>query len=222
MWIFPLGLQLTANAIIAAIIKNTSGFHADFAVWELVLFFAARPRLSWIVLGAFSVISSGSSSHTKGRYFPWWSSFMSQFIAEFILQLIALYIMGRTAHFATGRGYYLVHTDLYRSLPPGAHMMYSGALYYLIIGSFSWLLAIGLIIVAAGRFNIKNPKVGTAYVMFAITLSLTSVWLASWIFWVGFVRLAGPLYCPPKLIHQGVIWGTFSLLGTILGGGGGA
>ena len=118
---------------------------------------------------------------------------MSQFIAEFILQLIALYIMGRTAHFAAGRGYYLVHTDLYRSLPPGAHMMYSGALYYLIIGSFSWLLAIGLISGAAGRFDIENPKVETAYVMFAITLSLTSVWLASWIFWAGFVRLAGQL-----------------------------
>ncbi|ERF69030.1 hypothetical protein EPUS_08380 [Endocarpon pusillum Z07020] len=210
MWIVPLGLQLAANAVIALLIKRTAGFRADFAIWELVLFFAARPRLSWITLGLFAVKSRKKSGT---RDFPWWPSFMSQFVAELILQLIALYIMGRTAHFAASRGFYLVHTDLYRSLPSGARMMYSGALYYLIVGTFAWFSAFGLISKARSptRFakeaseegdstdtNASSPmlnwkagsKVATGSVITALIFSLTSVWLASWIFWAGFVRLA--------------------------------
>lgn len=190
MWIVPLGLQLAANAVIALLIKRTAGFRADFAVWELVLFFAARPRLSWIALGLFAIKSRKKS---EKRDFPWWPSFMSQFVAELILQLIALYIMGRTAHFAANRGFYLVHTDLYRSLPSGARMMYSGALYYLIVGTFAWFSAFGLISKARSPtldYWKTGSKVGTGSVITALIFSLTSVWLASWIFWAGFLRLA--------------------------------
>jgi formate/nitrite transporter FocA (FNT family) len=54
MWIFTVLLNLAANALIAAIIKQAPGYLADFKVWELMLFLLARPRLSWIILGFFA------------------------------------------------------------------------------------------------------------------------------------------------------------------------
>jgi hypothetical protein len=51
MWIFPVGLNLLANAIVAAMIQHSPGYLATFKVWELMLFLMARPRLSWIILG---------------------------------------------------------------------------------------------------------------------------------------------------------------------------
>jgi hypothetical protein len=43
----PLGLQLAANAINAALIRNSSGYVATFTVAEYMIFLVARPRLSW-------------------------------------------------------------------------------------------------------------------------------------------------------------------------------
>jgi formate/nitrite transporter FocA (FNT family) len=54
MWILTVGLNLIANAIVAAIIKHSPGYLATFKVWELMLFLLARPRLSWIILGFFA------------------------------------------------------------------------------------------------------------------------------------------------------------------------
>ena len=114
-----------------------------------MLFLAARPRLSWIVLGALSFKSSRKKPEydgDEGTYFPWWSSFMANFIAEVMLQIIAVYIMGLTANFATTRGYYEVaDASVYSSLPPGAHLMYAGALYYLIVGSIFLIAALSFI-----------------------------------------------------------------------------
>ncbi|OCK76705.1 hypothetical protein K432DRAFT_335237 [Lepidopterella palustris CBS 459.81] len=279
MWLLPVGLQLSANAIIAAVIKRTAGYHADFKIWQLMLFLVARPRLSWIVLGGFafqarkpsrkrseplipvpyaspgfkasspslqpygSVYSMGSydqSSYSVDHLlqtspnpsiyapattddtsddYPWWSAFMSQFIGEFMLQTIALYIMGLTAHFASGHGYYEISKrKLYHSLPHGAHMMYAGALYYLVAGS-GFLLFASLFIFFNIRASKYIAKANTPAIVLVLVLLLVSTWMGSWIFWAGFVKLAGNLYCPPKLIHQGVIWIIFSTIGIVLGAG---
>jgi len=220
MWILPVGLQLAANAFIAAIIKRTAGYHANYKIWELMFFLVARPRLSWIVLSAFAfkerqpskikpspseyalVDNYGDSGHKQeDEYlgdsdFPWWSAFMSQFIGEFLLQIISLYIMGRTAHFAATHGYYKVYkTKMYYSLPHGARMMYSGALYYLVAGSI-FLLAASIFIVVIYTEQSSTWQVHEQMGMITITLFilLISTWMGSWIFWAGFVKLAGNLY----------------------------
>lgn len=291
MWIIPVGLQLAANAFIALLIKNSAGYSADFKVSEMMLFLVARPRLSWIVLGAFAFKSQKSKQNEKPaqqpqtyipiqnssqylatpqpyhdpwgsnpyftpynsqtalspyptgyrnvpeedsdaeahrghgywlgyRDFPWWSAFMSQFIGEFILQIITLYVMGRTAHFATIHGYYKVYQDAYSQLPHAARMMYSGALYYLVAGSLFLIFAFLFILYAMFSNRSKYfGKASSVVIFLTLVFLLVSTWMGSWIFWAGFVKLAGDLYCPPKLIHQGVIWTFFSAIGIVLGTG---
>lgn len=292
MWMVPVALQLAANACIALLIKRSAGYKGDFKVADLMLFLVARPRLSWIVLGAFAFKSQKSTDEDKGklgytqtpnpnnyvstpqtvaapwgnnqpfnpygsqtalktaynqsmeyqnvpleesdsdyghrghgyfsgmRDFPWWSAFMTQFIAEFILQIITLYIMGRTAHFATQKGYYKIYVKSYWSIPFSARMMYSGALYYLVAGSMFLIFAFMFILYTLLSSRIKElGKANNVVIVATLIFLLISTWMGSWIFWVGFVKLAGNLYCPPKLIHQGVIWTFFSAIGIILGTG---
>ncbi|KAF2194946.1 hypothetical protein K469DRAFT_698508 [Zopfia rhizophila CBS 207.26] len=284
MWIVPVGLQLAANAFIALLIKKSDGYYADFKISELMLFLVARPRLSWIVLGAFAFKSQKAKSERKlpkspnpnsypgtpqayqsthsltsygsqtplypiespqtsayqpvsdfddeeadrsgeygfhsGKDFPWWSAFMSQFIGEFILQIITLYIMGRTAHFATNHGYYKIYQKSYWKIPAAARMMYSGALYYLVAGSLFLICAFLFILYTMLSSRIKFiGKASSLGIFSTLLVLLISTWMGSWIFWAGFVKLAGTLYCPPKLIHQGVIWTFFSTIGILLGTG---
>ncbi|KAF2475222.1 uncharacterized protein BDR25DRAFT_310647 [Lindgomyces ingoldianus] len=42
--------------------------------------------------------------------------------------------------------------------------------------------------------------------------------IAQWIWWVGYIKVAGDTYCPPKLGKIAVIWTLFSLLGGMVGG----
>ncbi|KAF2472861.1 uncharacterized protein BDR25DRAFT_11963 [Lindgomyces ingoldianus] len=262
MWIVNVALQLGANALIGRIFQKTPGYNADFKIWELMLFFTVRPRLSWIVLMLLSQYEVHNPTvtytpvvideldvqreglklepqskdrnvtslepipkqpHEKDR--PWASTAKSQAFAEIALQIIALYIMGKTAHFASTRRYYLVGTAANKSLPAAAKIMYGGALYYLIMGVPLCLYEIFLLVSyytgnLRGNFqgsSLSNKTVGYSAFIF---YNLSYTWLGSWLFWAGFVRLAGDLYCPPKLHVQGSIWGAFSLIGIILGVGG--
>jgi hypothetical protein len=51
---------------------------------------------------------------------------------------MAMYIMGNNVHFIAGHEYYNVRNTGYHSVPAAAHLMYGGALYYLIAGC-CWL-----------------------------------------------------------------------------------
>jgi len=97
MWILPFGLQLGANACVAALTKSAPGYADQFQIWELMLFYTLRPRLSWIILGFIADVST-----KRGK--PWRSSFISNMIAELLLQVMALYTVGTVVHFATVRG----------------------------------------------------------------------------------------------------------------------
>ncbi|KAF1996529.1 hypothetical protein P154DRAFT_472469 [Amniculicola lignicola CBS 123094] len=233
MWILPVALQLAANACIALLIKKSAGYTSDFKVTDLMLFLVARPRLSWIILGAFAFKSQkGKNGKAKadndndnanlylGSAYPSTHAFMSQFIGEFVLQIMSLYIMGRTAHFATRQGYYKISEESYWDIPQAARMMYSGALYYLVAGSLFLIFAFLFILYSIFSSRIKYfGKASSVGIFLALMVLLVSTWMGSWIFWAGFVQLAGDLYCPPKLMHQGVIWTFFSTVGILVGTG---
>jgi hypothetical protein len=186
-WIFPCGLQLAANALNAWIMKNSPHYAGTFSVSEIMLFYTARPRLSFIFL-CYLVrwTSDDDDDPAKDVSSPYISAFMSSFIAELVLQIIALYIMGRTVHFAASQGYYVVTSSAYQTIPHGAHLMYGGALFYLIGGG----------VLLLGCFDLLKSHSGSLDWVLA---SLPYTWLASWLFWAGFVKLAGPLYvsCAP-------------------------
>jgi hypothetical protein len=248
MWILPVGLQLAANASIALLIQRSDGYASTFKITELMLWLTARPRISWIVLGAFAfqkhvtkqrgIGMGGSTSklsvntsyeemrpspHTSPNSsyygsqtalaspymqvpndeadtsdffhdYPWWSAFMTQFIAEFVLQIMALYVMGRTAHYGAAKDYYKLYRSTYWDIPAAARMMYSGALYYLVAGSLFLIFAFFFIMYQMLSRKVKTlGKGSTIAIVMALFFLLISTWLGSWLFWAGFVSLAGDL-----------------------------
>lgn len=137
-------------------------------------------------------VSRGIGFHLGDRDFPWWSAFMTQFIGEYVLQIMSLYIMGRTAHFATLHGYYKIYHDSYWDIPSAARMMYSGALYYLVAGSlFLIFAAIFILYTIFGSRAKLFGKASNAGIVLTLVFLLISTWMGSWIFWAGFVKLAG-------------------------------
>jgi hypothetical protein len=178
MWILPFSLQLGANACIAALTKAVPGYDNQFKIWELMLFYTLRPRLAWIILG---LIAEADTKHGK----PWRTSFISNMYAEVLLQLIALYTAGTVVRFAAVRGYYLVHTEAYRALPNGAHLFYAGSLYYLIAGcEYLTIVGLGFMEYADPEDDAEDNDVGAVAI---VSVLLVTTWLASWLFWSGFV-----------------------------------
>ncbi|KAH8702963.1 hypothetical protein GQ44DRAFT_778284 [Phaeosphaeriaceae sp. PMI808] len=47
---------------------------------------------------------------------------------------------------------------------------------------------------------------------------LGGCWIAQWVWWVGYIRVADQAYCPPKLGKIATIWILFSMFGAMLGG----
>jgi hypothetical protein len=274
MWILTVVLQFGSNILVASIIKHTPGYGDDFSISQLMLFFIARPRLSWMVLTVVAGCqrkmkemktnpklekgrrdySDGTSlnalepfnypkgviqtnerdisstllfdlepqRYTHGQGYshisstdeadatdlpvadrterPWASSFLSQLIAEILLQLINLSTTGRLAVFATKHGYYILSNSQYHTLPRGAHLMYTGALLYtvtlppfLFLNVFVWVLLLR---------RRRRPEDGsenqisetTSGVMQSLVVVLAiSTWLSSWLIWSGYVLLMGDL-----------------------------
>jgi hypothetical protein len=182
-WIMPVALQLTANAIIAVLIKATPGYGGNFSILELTIFYAARPRMSWFVL-----VWLGMDKTFR-------RTAMAQAGAEVCLQVIAAYTMGRTASYGVGHGW-LVIGRLNGSLGDDAQLMYSGSLFYMVTGSIGTIAGIyWLLKTCTGELgvedDIQEDVVGLA--LFLVPILLIFNWLGAWLFWAGFVKVAGDL-----------------------------
>jgi hypothetical protein len=228
-WLWPLALQLGANAIVAAVIKHTAGYHRGFAITDLLVFYTARPRLSWITVMMISgwhkpkVVKKGKdtanntlhleplmeckTSNTATQHlaknnnpedapeyeddYYYRSAAMAQFIAEIILEMIAMSTMVKTFVFARRHGYYFLG-HLHGSTAQNARIMYAGALFYIIGFSLTLFWRVFLLIpliFSRSRGDVK-PYSSTRFFAF---VALPFSWTASWVFWIGFVRLAGDL-----------------------------
>ena len=174
MFVFPLGLNLGPSALIAFLYKNTPGFGDKFTIWDLTLFYTTRPRLSWLMLVIFMNFDSFRLEGTK-----YIRSAKAAVAAEVCLQIMSSYYMGKTVRFAAKNGYY----SRPGIAPEDARVMYAGALLSLVSLFFT---LIGLISIL-----FTNPEYETTF--FATVLVGCTSWLSSWIFWGGFVRLAGDL-----------------------------
>jgi hypothetical protein len=164
-------------------VQRHAGYAASFTIAEHMLFLAARPRLSWVVPGLLSRVGGGDE---------YWTTFMSNAIAEIVLQYVALYIMGRTAHLAVREGYYRIGAAAYAALPPGAYLFYAGAFYYLIVGSLCVIFATSILVFLMVDNNDHDDKDGAGVAVFFILLFLlVSTWMGSWLFWAGLVKKAG-------------------------------
>ena len=175
MFIFPLGINLGSNALIAHTYKHTAGFET-FSTWELTLFYTTRPRLTWLVLVFFMNLSAISSekSDKSNKYIK---AAKAAVAAEVVLQGMSSYYMGWTVSFASKHNYYLNPSGA----PKNANIMYAGALLSL-ISLFFTLVCLVIILLREKRHS------RSFYLM--LLICCTS-WLGSWLFWVGFVLLEG-------------------------------
>ena len=179
---------------------------------------------------------SGSGS---SKEYPWSSAAKSQAYAELALQVMASFVLGRVVHFGVRNGFYIIGSATYKELPPAARLMYGGALFYLITASMMVLVEILFIIGSYSDNSSERREMWKPGALLFIFGNLATTWLASWLFWTGFVKLAKAenlyvlitflssvslltvcRYCAPKLSAQGLIWGLFSLIGITIGAGG--
>lgn len=214
MWFIQFLLHFGADILNALMAINTKGYNLDKmpSLWELTLFYASRPRLAWMGIAIFGI-------------HPRWSSAAKQtLISEAFMQLIGCYYMGWTADFAT-------KNNLYFNLPvrDSAKTMYIGALTTLTSTIFSMVgLAIAVCMLAREKERTwwgeklhwwNRYRCGS---MLGVGLMLVFGFVAfasRWVFLVGFVQLAGDLYCPPGLTWQALIWISMNVAGIMLGAG---
>lgn len=113
--------------------------------------------------------------------------------------MITAYWMGVTANFGAHRGYIDTQGDVYAKLkgPVGywARIMYSAATFWLCAAFFTAVAslcgfgyALGRIV--SGRGSFDRIYTGMAWLLGS---SLLTTWLATWLFWAGFVKVAGDL-----------------------------
>jgi hypothetical protein len=131
---------------------------------------------------------------------PYESSAFANIVAEFILQFIASYYVGSTVKFAASHGYYknmVVGADT--EMVIGAQLMYGAAIFWLLsfILLTLWFIPTlcTLLLYYRGRFS-NSKAVGpsrTALTPIGVA-SFFTAWIASWLFWAGYVHLAGDLY----------------------------
>jgi ABC-type uncharacterized transport system fused permease/ATPase subunit len=125
---------------------------------------------------------------------PWLSAAMTQMMSECVLQMFTLGIMGRTVHFGVQSGFYQVNSS---QISQPVRQTYNAAIYYLVVGVISSI--IGIIFALAALFNnwgktlfLSTSKIRKAMFLLAF-LWLDGTWLASWLFWSGFVKSLGTL-----------------------------
>lgn len=187
MWLWNLFTQLAANATVAVLMRRVDGYQTDYAIWQLMLFYAFRPRLSWFILALFETYSV-KIYDDKGY---WYASAMSSLVAEFVLQVMAMYTMGTTVHFAAIRSYYVVGSKAQAHLPQGARVMYVGAMWYLVAGfaAYGWYLPIAVrdYLVEGRDEEQKLPGQDVSRGLFSMGIL---VWFATWLFWGGYLVVA--------------------------------
>lgn len=176
-WVVPLGLQLGANAVVATVYKTAPGYGTGFQIYDLFLFWTTRPRLSWIVLAA--LINVGAEGEKNGH---WEAAAKSSMIAELILLLMSTYYMGLTANYARMNGFYTIHSIATQS----AKLLYAGAL-------MSMIFVFGTIVYLLFMVVVKHDWATQKYTLTALLTISTTTWLASWLFWVGYIFTAGAL-----------------------------
>lgn len=193
IWILQFILQLGANALCSLMVIQSPGYitYKMPAVWDLMLFYTTRPRIAWLVLGALKDVGRSSSDPTTGY---WESVGRSSLLAEIVLECIGAYYMGRTAHWAHLKRYYILHRlDGYVHRKSILQMII-GALVYLV----NLVVKIFFLWSSSKAEIIRNRKAGfSAFLRFLVEIFrlawiITVSFASSWVFMAGYVQLAGP------------------------------
>jgi hypothetical protein len=215
MFLVPLTMQLVGNFLVAARYSSIRGYNKSVNVGQLVLFYSARPRLGWLVLRHLRFWGKGKAT-TAVRQVPkgWfkWDRVSVDIakgeangyyeateyglcLSETLLQLLSMYYYGLTAGRALVRGYF---RDVEVPGVTNPRMMFFGAfacLLFALPACLAPLLVIQESQTEIDRFDFCPTWTGIFTLVF---------WIGSWIFWVGYVTLAGDL-CAYELLKIRIV-----------------
>ena len=156
---------------------------------------SSKPPLSLFAYKGTLRYDQASSGRLPGRSsvinpfgtFPWFSARV-----RVIGAMTTPYYYGRTVHFAASHRYYLAG-HLHGPHATNARIMYAGALLYLLFLYFSIGLLIILLLPDGSEkktYSGKHERRG--FIQVCAVICATS-WMASWLFWGGYLHLAGDL-----------------------------
>ena len=129
-------LNVFANLVNAYVIRSTPGYE-NIPIGALALLWCTRPRLAWLAVFLAAIQAE------EGIYF---SCAASAITSEAILQVLGAVYFGISANYGREkRFYYIGHLDPY---PRGAdaHIMYAGALLWLIVFVFTLFASVVCIV----------------------------------------------------------------------------
>ena len=191
-------LNLAANLINAALVRWYDGFH-HVNIGSLVLLWASRPRLAWVV---------GLLVNLEKNYQMYRNLGASAILAEVILQAVGSVYIGITANWAQWHHYYLA--DHLANVPHGsdAHLMYAGALLWLITvggavfitfltftpaGVLLWsgLKVAGRVLLKIFKCIWKWTKKGTRWTWRWFRIGVATIYLKIWIRSAFLQRISG-------------------------------
>lgn len=126
-------LVIIATLVNAKLVNSTPGFEAT-PIGQLALLWFCRPRLSWLAIPLVKVRLDKGTFVSIGA---------SAIFSEIVLQGLSMFYLGRTVNWGRDNNYYRLGNIDGVIIPYGkpAHMMYAGALL--------WMVAIGFVVLNA-------------------------------------------------------------------------
>lgn len=201
MWLVPIALQFSANAINAALMKSTPNFKEGFSIGQIMVLYLVRPRVTWLLgiiivkcspaavvngdgdgeTSALSDTPSGFNLREDWR--PW---AYQQMFAEWVLQVITssigllmqscMPISQPGSEEVSLQGLNLVIPNLVLCFGIAAG---SGAMFYVRRG---------------GKFDREYKQGGSSrswrfQIPFVLTLAVAALlWASRWMFWVNYLQ----------------------------------
>jgi len=184
-WILSVAFKHLGNLYAALLTHKANGYSDNFHIWQLYLFYFARPRIEGIVGGLFASNSPQSSYRSFG---------FASIIAELVTFPFTAQIMGMVASLAgkTSAFWFNQHQGIH-GFP--MHLMYGATVWWLLTSCLIVLLPLFLLRLRdeeRKREKTKTPVPVQSFRIFKTSaLLLPTIYLGQWLFISGYVRL-GP------------------------------
>ncbi|KAM6520373.1 hypothetical protein FSOLCH5_005165 [Fusarium solani] len=188
-WLIGFAFEALGNLINAAIVVTSKGY-GKLALGHVFLVYSSRPRIKvWVYAISRSSWSEGDYNIMK--------AYFSLAVVEIILHIMSATFVGIT-------------WSRYPNEPIKEYM--SSVTVYMQVAA--GILVLCVLLVAPIWRHSKDPRWLPSYFLdFALLfLFVGAVYAAPWAYWGMFLQLPGPLWCPPKIVGQGVVWVIFSTL----------
>ncbi|RSL43019.1 hypothetical protein CEP54_015256 [Fusarium duplospermum] len=191
-WLIGFAFEALGNLINAAIVVTSKGY-GNLALAHVFLVYSSRPRIKiWV----YAILRWWES---EGDYYVM-ESYFSLAVVEVMLHIMSAVFVGVT-------------WSRYPNEPIKEYM--SPVTVYMQVAA--GILALGVLLVAP-IWRRSDPRLVPSYLwdFVLVFVFFGAVYAAPWAYWGMFLKLPGPLWCPPKVVGQSAVWVVFSTLSSAL------